>query len=49
MVLLNDALLDLVKARAVDPADAYRAAADKTGLATQLRNLGINISVEASA
>jgi hypothetical protein len=40
MVLLNDALFELVQARKVEPKEAYMKAIDKTGLATMLKSAG---------
>ena len=43
MVLLNDALLDLVRKKQVEPAEAYAKAVDKPGLAGQLRAAGFQV------
>jgi twitching motility protein PilT len=43
MVLLNDALVDLVRRKVVDPAEALAKAADKAVLAGQLRAAGFNV------
>jgi len=43
MVLLNDALVDLVRRKVVDPAEAIAKAADKAVLAGQLRAAGFRI------
>ena len=40
MCLLNDALMELVKNKLVDPAEAHRKAVDKTGIENQLRVAG---------
>jgi len=48
MTLLNDSLLDLVKRGIVEPADAISRAADKTGLAGQLRAAGFALPDPAS-
>ena len=43
MVLLNDALMALVKKKLVDPAEAYRKAIDKAGFTSQLRSAGLKV------
>jgi twitching motility protein PilT len=43
MVLLNDALLDLVRRKQVEPLEAYHKAVDKSGLASQLRAAGFTL------
>jgi twitching motility protein PilT len=43
MVLLNDALLDLVAAGEVEPLEAYRKAVDKAGLAERLKARGFDV------
>jgi twitching motility protein PilT len=40
MVPLNDALMELIESKQVEPRDAYIKAIDKTGLAAQLRARG---------
>ncbi|HEX7124718.1 MAG TPA: type IV pilus twitching motility protein PilT [Thermodesulfobacteriota bacterium] len=40
MVLLNDALFELVQAKKVEPKEAYMKAVDKAGLATMLKSAG---------
>jgi twitching motility protein PilT len=47
MTLLNDALLDLVKKKVVEPDEAYSKAVDKTGFAAQLKSAGFKVSVPA--
>jgi len=48
MVTLNDALLELVNAKLVEPREAYVKAHDKTGLVMQLKGQGHDVSfVEA--
>ena len=44
MVTLNDALLELVEARQVEPREAYVKAHDKTGLVMSFKNRGIDTS-----
>jgi twitching motility protein PilT len=44
MVTLNDALLELVDSKQVEPKDAYIKAVDKTGFASQLRARGHDVS-----
>jgi twitching motility protein PilT len=43
MQLMNDALLELVKRRTVDPREAYTRAVDKAALVTLFRGAGIQI------
>lgn len=43
MVLLNDALLDLVKRGIVEPSEALAKAIDRNGLLSQLRGAGIQV------
>ena len=45
MVLLNDALIDLVKRKVVAPEEAYRKAVDRAGLLSQLAKAGIQFKV----
>jgi twitching motility protein PilT len=45
MVLLNDALMDLVRRKVVEPAEAYFKAADKATLAGQLRAAGFQVPI----
>ena len=42
MVTMNDALMNLVQKKLVDPKDAYIKAVDKTGFAAMLKSAGIN-------
>jgi twitching motility protein PilT len=49
MVLLNDALMDLVRKKLVEPAEAHAKAVDKSGLAGQLRAAGIQLPTARSA
>jgi twitching motility protein PilT len=44
MVSLNDALMDLVTKKLVEPAEAYAKAVDKSGFDASLKRVGINIS-----
>ncbi len=44
MVTLNDALLELVDSKQVEPKDAYVKAIDKTGFSSQLRARGHDVS-----
>ena len=43
MVTLNDALLDLVDAKQVEPKEAYMKAIDKTGLVASLKTRGVEV------
>ncbi len=43
MVTLNDALLELVDAKQVDPKEAYMKAIDKTGLVAALKTRGLEV------
>ena len=45
MVSLNDALMDLVNKKLVEPAEAYAKAVDKGGFDSMLKRAGINIGV----
>ena len=47
MVLLNDALLELVKKKQIEADEAYRKAIDKTGFAKALANAGIRFAAAA--
>jgi hypothetical protein len=40
MILLNDALLDLVERKKVEPKEAYIRSVDKSNFVTQLRTAG---------
>ncbi len=44
MVALNDALMDLVTKKLVDPAEAYAKAVDKSGFDALLKRAGINLN-----
>ena len=44
MVSLNDALMDLVTKKIVEPAEAYAKAVDKGGLDAALKRAGINLA-----
>jgi twitching motility protein PilT len=44
MVSLNDALMDLVTKKLVEPAEAYAKAVDKSGFDAALKRVGINIA-----
>ena len=44
MVSLNDALLELVTKKLVEPAEAYAKAVDKAGFDAPLKRAGINIT-----
>jgi twitching motility protein PilT len=44
MVTLNDALMELVDSKQVEPRDAYIKAQDKTGCVMMLKNRGIDVS-----
>jgi twitching motility protein PilT len=44
MVSLNDALMDLVTKKLVDPAEAYAKAVDKSGFDAALKRAGINVT-----
>jgi twitching motility protein PilT len=43
MVTLNDALLELVDAKQVEPKEAYMKAIDKTGLVAALKTRGLEV------
>jgi twitching motility protein PilT len=47
MILLNDALLDLVKKKIAEPGEALAKAVDKTGLAAQLKAAGFRVDAPA--
>jgi twitching motility protein PilT len=49
MVSLNDALMDLVTKKLVEPAEAYAKAVDKAGFDAALKRVGINISTVGDA
>ena len=44
---LNDALMDLVTRKLVEPAEAYSKAVDKPGFDAMLKRAGINVSAPA--
>jgi twitching motility protein PilT len=48
MVLQNDALANLVKNKVVEPAEAYKKAADKAGLMTMFNAAGVKFTPESS-
>ena len=45
MVSLNDALMDLVTKKLVEPSEAYAKAVDKTGFDGLLKRAGINLGM----
>jgi twitching motility protein PilT len=47
MVSLNDALMDLVTKKIVEPAEAYAKAVDKAGFDAALKRAGISLGVPA--
>ncbi|HYT73718.1 MAG TPA: hypothetical protein VEL79_03120 [Vicinamibacterales bacterium] len=47
MVSLNDALMELVNKKLVEPAEAYAKAMDKTGFDALLERAGINVNAQA--
>ncbi|HEY2433582.1 MAG TPA: type IV pilus twitching motility protein PilT [Vicinamibacterales bacterium] len=47
MVSLNDALMDLVNKKLIEPAEAYAKAVDKIGLDGLLKRIGINLTSPA--
>jgi twitching motility protein PilT len=49
MVSLNDALMELVTKKLVEPAEAYAKAVDKAGLDAMLKRAGINLGPPAAA
>ena len=49
MVALNDALMDLVNKKLVEPAEAYAKAVDKAGLDSLLKRSGFNLAAPAAA
>jgi hypothetical protein len=48
MVLLNDALLELVKRGLVEPREAYMKAVDKNGLLSTFKSHGIRFGPEGA-
>ncbi len=49
MVSLNDALMELVTKKLVEPAEAYAKAVDKTGFDAALKRVGINLPAAADS
>ncbi|HWZ26973.1 MAG TPA: PilT/PilU family type 4a pilus ATPase, partial [Gemmatimonadales bacterium] len=49
MITLNDALLELVEKKQVEPDEAYMKAVEKTGFAAQLKSKGFKLSIPAEA
>jgi twitching motility protein PilT len=49
MVALNDALMELVNKKLVEPAEAYAKAVDKTGFDALLKRSGFNLGAPAAA
>ncbi len=49
MVVLNDALIELVKTRTVEPEEAYQKAVDKEGFVTMLKRANVDTSFAAKA
>ena len=49
MVSLNDALMELVTKKLVEPAEAYAKAVDKAGFDASLKRIGITLSSPADA
>jgi twitching motility protein PilT len=49
MVLLNDALLELVKKKLVEPEEAFRKAIDKSGFAKLLANAGVRLKAQVES
>ncbi|HKR56074.1 MAG TPA: type IV pilus twitching motility protein PilT, partial [Gemmatimonadales bacterium] len=47
MITLNDALLDLVEKKQVEPDEAYMKAVEKAGFAAQLKSKGFKLTVPA--
>ena len=47
MVMLNDALIELAKAKTVEPEEAYRKAVDKDGFVTMLKRASLDTSFAA--
>ncbi|HET8799399.1 MAG TPA: type IV pilus twitching motility protein PilT, partial [Thermoanaerobaculia bacterium] len=44
MCLMNDALVDLVKRKLIEPQEAYAKAVDKAGLQTALKTAGVDVT-----
>ena len=49
MQMMNDALLELIRKKLIDPEEAYRKAIDKTSLVSQLRSAGIQVKFAPEA
>jgi len=49
MLTLNDALIELVEKKVVEPDEAYMKAVEKTGLASSLRAKGFKVTLTAEA
>jgi twitching motility protein PilT len=49
MVSLNDALMELVTKKVVEPAEAYTKAVDKSGFDSLLKRVGISLNAPDSA
>ena len=49
MITLNDALLELVEKKVVEPDEAYMKAVEKAGFAAQLKQKGFKLSIPAEA
>jgi len=49
MITLNDALLDLVEKKLVEPDEAYMKAVEKAGFAAQLKQKGFKLTIPAEA
>jgi twitching motility protein PilT len=49
MVTLNEALLELVKRKLVEPREAYAKAVARAELRTALERLGVKVDLEAAA
>ncbi|UCF68859.1 MAG: type IV pilus twitching motility protein PilT [Acidobacteriota bacterium] len=48
MITLNESLMELVRAKKVEPEEAYRRAVDKLGIRTQLKSAGIRLDASAT-
>ena len=49
MVTLNDALLELVEKKMIDPDEAYVKSVEKTGLAASLKAKGFKVTLTGEA
>jgi twitching motility protein PilT len=49
MQMMNDALLELIRKKLIDPEEAYRKAIDKTSFVSQLRSAGIQLKAAPEA